>query len=89
MQAKLKTDAQYNLANFSLMLADDEHGTDTFSFGGKNYRDADKGSVGNFINLPQRQRKRNYDLNATEKSTKYTIKVDRDCIAKEETTKER
>lgn len=61
MQAKLDTDAQYNLANFSLM-ADDENGTDTFSFGGKNYRDADKGSVGNFINLPQRQRKRNYDL---------------------------
>ena len=68
MQAKLETDAKHNLANFSLM-ADEEEGTDTFSFGGKNYRDADKGSTaGIFINLPQRQRKRNYDLNAMENS---------------------
>ena len=42
------------------MLAEDEATTDTFEFGGVNYRD--KGTVGNFINLPQRQRKRNYDL---------------------------
>lgn len=61
IQAKLETDAQHNLANFSLM-ADDDGGRDTFSFGGKNYRDSDK-NVGNFINLPQRQRKRNYDVN--------------------------
>lgn len=61
MQAQLQTDAQHNLANFSLMSGDD--GNDTFSFGGKNYRDNDKGP-GNFINLPQRQRKRNYDLSA-------------------------
>lgn len=61
IQAKLETDAKHNLANFSLM-AEDDTGTDTFSFGGKNYRDSDK-SVGNFINLPQRQRKRNYDVN--------------------------
>lgn len=67
MQAKLETDAQHNLANFSL-LADDEHGRDTFSFDGKNYRDADK-HTGNFINLPQRQRKRNYDLNAMSRET--------------------
>jgi len=67
MQAKLETDAKHNLANFSLM-ADDDEGTDTFSFGGKNYRDANKGSGGNFINLPQRQRKRNYDLSAMENS---------------------
>ena len=60
MNAKLKTDAKHNLANFSLM-ADDE-GPDTFSFGGKNYRESDK-NAGNFINLPQRQRKRNYDVN--------------------------
>jgi len=66
MQAKLETDAKHNLANFSLMT-EEEEGTDTFSFGGKNYRDSNKGSTGgNFINLPQRQRKRNYDLNATE-----------------------
>ena len=61
MQAKLQTDAKHNLASFSL-LADDDAGMDTFAFGGKNYRDSDKG-VGNFINLPQRQRKRNYDVN--------------------------
>jgi SWI/SNF-related matrix-associated actin-dependent regulator of chromatin subfamily A member 5 len=60
-QAKLETDAKHSLADFKL-LADDDTGTDTFSFGGKNYRGADK-NVGNFINLPQRQRKRNYDVN--------------------------
>lgn len=60
MQAKLQKDAKHNLANFSL-LADDENNRDTFSFDGKNYRDASR-NVGNFINLPQRQRKRNYDL---------------------------
>lgn len=57
MQAKLETDAQYNLASFSL-VGNDENGRDTFSFGGENYRDADKKSFGNFINLPQRERKR-------------------------------
>lgn len=62
IQAKLETDVKHNLANFSL-LAEDETGHDTFSFGGKNYRDSDK-TIGNFINLPQRQRKRNYDENA-------------------------
>lgn len=66
MQAKLETDAKHNLANFTL-IAEDEPGTDTFSFGGKNYRGSDKASTtGIFINLPQRQRKRNYDLSATE-----------------------
>lgn len=60
-QAKLQTDAKHNLANFRL-IADDETGRDTFSFDGKNYRGSDK-NVGNFINLPQRQRKRNYDVN--------------------------
>lgn len=70
MQAKLKTDAKHNLANFSLM-ADDEAGRDTFSFDGKNYRESDR-NVGNFINLPQRQRKRTYDIAAVEKVTKST-----------------
>jgi SWI/SNF-related matrix-associated actin-dependent regulator of chromatin subfamily A member 5 len=55
-------DAKHSLADFSLM-DDDGGGRDTFSFGGKNYRDSDK-PTGNFINLPQRQRKRNYDMNA-------------------------
>ena len=62
IQAKLETDARHSLANFSL-LAEDETGIDTFSFDGKNYRDTDKSTTGNFINLPQRQRKRNYDVN--------------------------
>lgn len=62
MQAKLQTDAKHNLANFSL-LAEDDTGRDTFSFEGKNYRGADKKDTGNFINLPQRERKRNYDVN--------------------------
>jgi SWI/SNF-related matrix-associated actin-dependent regulator of chromatin subfamily A member 5 len=62
IQAKLKTDAQHNLANFTL-LPEDETGIDTFEFGGRNYRDSDKRDTGNFINLPQRERKRNYDVN--------------------------
>jgi SWI/SNF-related matrix-associated actin-dependent regulator of chromatin subfamily A member 5 len=62
IQAKLQTDAQHSLANFTL-LAEDETQHDTFDFGGKNYRDADKRDTGNFINLPQRERKRNYDVN--------------------------
>jgi SWI/SNF-related matrix-associated actin-dependent regulator of chromatin subfamily A member 5 len=61
MQAKLETDAQHNLASFSL-LGDESSELDTFAFGGKNYRDKPKSS-GNFINLPQRERKRNYDVN--------------------------
>ena len=66
MQAKIQTDAKHNLAEFSLL---GDSGTDTFSFDGKNWRNADKESTGNFINLPQRQRKRNYDLSAAEKNT--------------------
>lgn len=62
MQAKLETDAKHSLANFTL-LAEDDTGIDTFEFDGKNYRDSDKSTGGNFINLPQRQRKRNYDVN--------------------------
>lgn len=61
MQAKLKTDAQHNLASFSLM-GDSETGKDTFDFGGENYRNKSK-STGAFINLPQRERKRNYNVN--------------------------
>lgn len=48
------------------MLGDDVR--DTFSFDGKNYRDTEK-YAGNFINLPQRQRKRNYDLSATRETS--------------------
>jgi len=61
MQAKLKTDAQHNLATFSLL---GDEGGDTFDFAGENYRGAKKKTQGgNFINLPQRERKRNYDVN--------------------------
>ena len=61
MQAKLETDAKHDLANFSL-LAEDEV-VDSFAFAGKNYRGSDKrpAPISNFINLPQRQRKRIYD----------------------------
>lgn len=74
MQAKLQTDAKHNLANFSL-LADDETTRDTFSFDGKNYRgDSEKGG-GNFINLPQRQRKRMYDISVVNPVTTGGMKA--------------
>ncbi|GAX28328.1 SWI/SNF-related matrix-associated actin-dependent regulator of chromatin subfamily A member 5 [Fistulifera solaris] len=72
MQAKLQKDAKHNLANFSL-LSEDESGRDTFAFDGKNYRDADK-NPGNFINLPQRQRKRVYDLAASSQGNSAAMK---------------
>ena len=74
IQAKLQTDAQHNLANFTL-LAEDETGIDTFDFDGKNYRDADKRNTGNFINLPQRERKRNYDVNGYFRETMHADRV--------------
>jgi SWI/SNF-related matrix-associated actin-dependent regulator of chromatin subfamily A member 5 len=58
---KLQTDVKHNLADFKL-LADADDGRDTFSFDGKNYRGEESTGV-SFINLPQRQRKRNYDVN--------------------------
>jgi SWI/SNF-related matrix-associated actin-dependent regulator of chromatin subfamily A member 5 len=58
---RFKSDAQHNLASFSL-LGEDETGIDTFNFGGENYRTKAK-STGTFINLPQRERKRNYNVN--------------------------
>ena len=61
MQAKLQTNAQHNLASFTLS-GDLDTEKDILSFEGKNYRDNNKDD-GNFINLPQRERKRNYDVN--------------------------
>lgn len=58
---KLQTDVKHNLADFKL-LADTDDGRDTFSFDGKNYR-GEESTGAMFINLPQRQRKRNYDVN--------------------------
>lgn len=60
LNAKLQTNAQHNLASFSLM---GEEETDMLTFGGKSYRDDGNKNEGNFINLPQRERKRNYDVN--------------------------
>jgi len=57
---KIQSDVQHNLANFSLS-PDAEEGTSLFDFDGQNYRGA-KGSRGLMINLPQRERKRNYDV---------------------------
>lgn len=57
--AKLETDVKHNLADFKL-LADTDDGKDTFSFDGKNYR-GEGNTAQTFINLPQRQRKRNYN----------------------------
>jgi len=54
---KYKTDAQHNLLNFRL---DDSETKDTFEFEGQNYRGK---AAGPFIALPQRARKKNYDVN--------------------------
>jgi SWI/SNF-related matrix-associated actin-dependent regulator of chromatin subfamily A member 5 len=59
IEAKLQTDVKHNLADFKL-LADTDDGKDTFSFDGKNYR-GEASTAATFINLPQRQRKRNYN----------------------------
>lgn len=56
---KIKTDAKHNLANFT--LSGDAPEGDLFNFDGKNYREENKDD-GNLINLPQRDRKRNYDV---------------------------
>eukprot|EP00512_Aurantiochytrium_limacinum_P004433 CAMPEP_0171496774 /NCGR_PEP_ID=MMETSP0958-20121227/6893_1 /TAXON_ID=87120 /ORGANISM="Aurantiochytrium limacinum, Strain ATCCMYA-1381" /LENGTH=1279 /DNA_ID=CAMNT_0012030923 /DNA_START=175 /DNA_END=4014 /DNA_ORIENTATION=- len=56
-KSKYQTDAQHNLLNFRL---DDGATQDTFVFDGENYRGK---KVGNFIALPQRARKKNYDVN--------------------------
>ncbi|KAJ8605209.1 hypothetical protein CTAYLR_000442 [Chrysophaeum taylorii] len=57
-QAKIQSDVQHNLANFSLTTTDEAAGS-LFDFEGENYRDKSKGLM---INLPQRERKRNYDV---------------------------
>uniref|UniRef100_A0A7S2WC58 Uncharacterized protein n=2 Tax=Mucochytrium quahogii TaxID=96639 RepID=A0A7S2WC58_9STRA len=54
---KFQTDAQHNLLNFRL---EDEKAMDTFEFDGENYRSK---QAGPFISLPQRSRKKNYDVN--------------------------
>jgi SWI/SNF-related matrix-associated actin-dependent regulator of chromatin subfamily A member 5 len=59
IKGKLEKDAKHNLANFSLSVET----TDTFLFDGKNYRGDKNKKSGNLINLPQRERKRNYDVN--------------------------
>ncbi|KAL7436596.1 hypothetical protein ACHAXM_005269 [Skeletonema potamos] len=62
IQAKMKTDAQHNLASFTLTGDIDDTAIDTFEFGGENYRDKKKGGV--FIDMGTRERKRaKYDVN--------------------------
>jgi len=60
LQASIQKDAQHSLADFSLMGEDEN--TSLFDFEGENFRD--KQGKGLLINLPQRERKRNYDVNA-------------------------
>lgn len=54
---RYQDDAQHNLLNFRL---DTDESSGTFMFEGKDYSGA---RAGNFINLPTRARKRNYDVN--------------------------
>mmetsp|Transcript_18756 Transcript_18756/g.38900 ORF Transcript_18756/g.38900 Transcript_18756/m.38900 type:complete len:444 (+) Transcript_18756:1-1332(+) len=64
MQAKLQTNAQHNLASFTLSGDLDKDGKDTFLFGGENYRDKNKDSNSLFIDIGTRERKRTvYDVN--------------------------
>ncbi|KAL7468526.1 hypothetical protein ACHAXS_008749 [Conticribra weissflogii] len=64
MQAKLQTNAQHNLASFTLSGDLDKDGKDTFDFGGENYRDKNKDSNSLFIDIGTRERKRTvYDVN--------------------------
>ena len=62
LQAKLKTDAQHNLASFTLSGDIEDSTIDTFAFDGENYRDKRKGDL--FIDMGTRERKRaKYDVN--------------------------
>ncbi|KAH8097744.1 helicase [Aureococcus anophagefferens] len=58
--SKIQSDVQHNLANFSLTTMEEPEGS-LFNFEGENYKGA-KGGGGLMINLPQRERKRNYDV---------------------------
>jgi len=59
-KAKISTDVQHNLADFSLTTIEETESS-LFDFEGANYKGA-KGGGGLMINLPQRERKRNYDV---------------------------
>ena len=59
-QELITKDAQHSLANFSLSA--ESEGGSLFEFEGDDYRNKNKGGL--FLNLPQRERKRNYDVNA-------------------------
>lgn len=62
IQAKMETDAQHNLASFTLTGDIEDSAIDTFDFGGENYRDKSKGGL--FIDMGTRERKRaKYDVN--------------------------
>lgn len=60
--SKIQSDVQHNLANFSLTTTDEPaEGRSVFDFEGSNYKGA-QSKGGLMINLPQRERKRNYDV---------------------------
>jgi len=58
-QALIQKDAQHSLADFTLMA--EPEGGSVFDFEGQDFRDKHGGGL--FLNLPQRERKRNYDVN--------------------------
>ena len=59
---KIKTDMAHNLMNFSLDTVDE---SSIYMFGEKDYSAVKGGAFASasFINLPQRERKKNYDVN--------------------------
>ena len=61
-QALIQKDAQHSLADFSLGDQGEEGQSSVFDFEGQDFRDKQAGG-GLFLNLPQRERKRNYDVN--------------------------
>jgi len=60
-QELIQKDAQHSLANFSLSTSEEQSGS-LFDFEGDDYKKK-QAAGGLFLNLPQRERKRNYDVN--------------------------
>jgi SWI/SNF-related matrix-associated actin-dependent regulator of chromatin subfamily A member 5 len=75
----IQKDAQHSLADFSLM-GDDE--SSLFAFEGQDFSNK-KSSGGLFLNLPQRERKKNYDVN------EYYRAMGGDGVMKEKATRVR
>lgn len=75
---KFQTDVQHNLLNFRLESDDTSGGM--FMFEGKDYKEK---NAGPFISLPQRSRKRNYDVNDYYKDQANTNKEQSEKTKKE------